>query len=74
MKSDKTERVLLKKSIPVLFFYMTSFIDQNDKLVFYPDIYGHDAALLGALQKTEDFADSLLFVSSQPTFQADAFK
>jgi murein L,D-transpeptidase YcbB/YkuD len=74
MKSKKTERVVLKKSIPVLFFYMTSFIDQNDKLVFYPDIYGHDAALLGALQKTEDFADSLLFVSSQPTFRADALK
>jgi murein L,D-transpeptidase YcbB/YkuD len=62
MKSDKTERVLLKKSIPVLFFYMTSFIDQDEKLVFYPDIYGHDAALTEALQKTEDVSDSLLFV------------
>jgi murein L,D-transpeptidase YcbB/YkuD len=63
MKSAKTERVVLKKSIPVLFFYMTSFFDQDDQIVFYPDIYGHDAVLLGALQKTEEFPDSLLFVS-----------
>lgn len=64
MKSDKTERVLLKKSIPVLFFYMTSFIDQEDKLVFYPDIYGHDTALTEALQKTQDVSDGLLFVNN----------
>jgi murein L,D-transpeptidase YcbB/YkuD len=63
MKSAKTERVVLKKSIPVLFFYMTSFFDQDDQIVFYPDIYGHDAVLLGALQKTEEFPDKLLFVS-----------
>lgn len=63
MKSAKTERVILKKSIPVLFFYMTSFFDQDDQIVFYPDIYGHDAVLLGALQKTEEFPDKLLFVS-----------
>ncbi len=74
MKSDKTERVVLKKSIPVLFFYMTSFIDQNDKLVFYPDIYGHDAALLGALQKTEDFSDSLLFVSRETNSRTESVK
>jgi len=64
MKSDKTERVLLKKSIPVLFFYMTSFIDHEDKLVFYPDIYGHDTALTEALQKTQDVSDGLLFVNN----------
>jgi L,D-transpeptidase YcbB len=63
MKSPKTERVILKKSIPVLFFYMTSFFDQNDQIVFYPDIYGHDAVLMGALQKSEEFPDKLLFVS-----------
>lgn len=75
MKSAKTERVILKKSIPVLFFYITSFIDQHDQLVFYPDIYGHDAVLLGALQKTEDLSDRLLFVSTQaPSSQAGAVK
>ncbi|NOT11452.1 MAG: L,D-transpeptidase family protein [Methylococcaceae bacterium] len=65
MTSDKTERIKLKKPIPVLFFYITSFFDQNDQLVFYPDIYGHDAVLMGALQKSEEFPDSLLFVKEQ---------
>jgi murein L,D-transpeptidase YcbB/YkuD len=65
MKAAKTERVVLKQPIPVLFFYMTSFVDAQGNLIFYPDIYGHDAVLLGALQKTEDLSDSLLFVSSQ---------
>jgi murein L,D-transpeptidase YcbB/YkuD len=71
MKSDKTERVLLKKPIPVLFFYMTSFIDQDDKVVFYPDIYGHDVALTEALQKTEDVSDSLLFVNNSESKTRD---
>lgn len=74
MKSPKTERVILKKPIPVLFFYTTSFIDQDDNLEFYPDIYGHDAVLLGALQKTEDLSDNLLFVSTRPPLQAAVVK
>ena len=65
MKSTKTERVILKKPIPVLFFYTTAYIDQKGSLEFYPDIYGHDAVLLGALQKKEDLSDRLLFVSSR---------
>ncbi|WP_174624289.1 L,D-transpeptidase family protein [Candidatus Methylobacter favarea] len=63
MKTPKTQRVVLKKSIPVLFFYTTSFFDQNNNLVFYPDIYGHDAVLLGALKKPEDVSDHSLFIS-----------
>lgn len=63
MKTPKTQRVILKKPIPVLFFYTTSFFDQNDNLVFYPDIYGHDAVLLGALKKPEDVSDQSLFIS-----------
>jgi len=63
MKSAKMQRVLLKKSIPVLFFYVTAFFDQQDQLVFYPDIYGHDAVLLDALKKPEDLADRSLFAS-----------
>jgi murein L,D-transpeptidase YcbB/YkuD len=74
MKSPKTERVILKKPIPVLFFYTTSFIDQDGNLEFYPDIYGHDAVLLGALQKTEDLSDNLLFVSTRPPLQAAVVK
>jgi L,D-transpeptidase YcbB len=74
MKSTKTERVILKKSIPVLFFYITSFVDQQDNLVFYPDIYGHDAVLMEALQKKEDLSDNSIFVSSQPPLEAKVTK
>jgi len=74
MNSSKTERVKLKKPIPVLFFYTTSFFDQHDNLEFYPDIYGHDAVLLGALQKTEDLSDNLLFVSTRTPLQSAVVK
>ena len=65
LNSPKTQRVILKKSIPVLFFYITSFFDDNNNLAFYPDIYGYDAILLGALRKPEDLSDQSLFVSAE---------
>lgn len=49
MTGDKTQRVRLKQSIPVLFFYSTSFVDQDNRLHFYRDIYGRDAELHKAL-------------------------
>lgn len=49
MSGDKTQRVRLKQSIPVLFFYSTSFVDHDNRLHFYRDIYGHDAELQRAL-------------------------
>jgi murein L,D-transpeptidase YcbB/YkuD len=63
LNNPKTQRVILKKSIPVLFFYTTAFFDQYDNLVFYPDIYGYDIILLEALRKPEDLSDKLIFVS-----------
>jgi murein L,D-transpeptidase YcbB/YkuD len=62
MQSTKTQRVTLKNPIPVLFFYTTSFFDQYDNLVFYPDIYGHDAVLQGVLDKSWDLSDRWLFI------------
>ncbi|TAK62095.1 L,D-transpeptidase family protein [Methylobacter sp.] len=62
MNTPKTQRVILKKPIPVLFFYITAFFDQNDNLEFYPDIYGHDAVLIGALSRPDDLSDQSLFV------------
>lgn len=64
MNTAKTQRVILKKPIPVLFFYTTAFFDQNDNLEFYPDIYGHDAALMEALSKPDDLPDQLLFIGT----------
>lgn len=54
MSGPKTRRVSLKKAIPVLFFYTTVYAGQDNKLRFYPDIYGYDAALHGALNKSEN--------------------
>ena len=51
MSGSKTQRVTLKKTVPVLFFYSTSFVDHTGQLRFYPDIYGQDAILQKALNK-----------------------
>lgn len=63
MKTAKTQRVILKHPIPVLFFYTTAFIDENGSLTFYPDIYGHDEILLEVLKKPQDLSDQSLFIS-----------
>ncbi len=61
MHSPKTQRVVLKKSIPVLFFYVTAYFDKNDHLIFYSDIYGHDTVLLTALKNPDDLSDQAIF-------------
>ncbi|OAI05634.1 hypothetical protein A1353_10690 [Methylomonas methanica] len=54
MAGPKTQRVTLRKSIPVLFFYTTVFVGLDDKPRFYPDIYGQDELLQTALSKAAD--------------------
>ncbi len=61
MEATKMQRVILKQTIPVLFFYVTAFFDQQNQLVFLPDIYGQDAILLDALQSSGDLDDRELF-------------
>jgi murein L,D-transpeptidase YcbB/YkuD len=74
LSTPKTQRVILKKPIPVLFFYITSFFDQNNNLVFYHDIYGYDGILLGALRKPEDLSDQPNLVSAPVTLAAPVIK
>ncbi|MGZ8941917.1 MAG: L,D-transpeptidase family protein [Methylobacter sp.] len=74
MSAPKTQRVILKKPIPVLFFYTTAFFDQFDNLEFYLDIYGHDAVLLEALSKPDDLSDQSLFISTNSTAPEAAAK
>jgi len=62
MQAQKMQRVVLNQPVPVLFFYTTAFFDQQNQLVFYPDIYGQDAILLEALKSEEDLDDQMLFV------------
>lgn len=70
MLSATTQRVDLQHPIPVLFFYTTAFVDQNNNLTFYPDIYGHDRVLINALKQTEDLSDEFIFATKQLDAQA----
>jgi L,D-transpeptidase YcbB len=65
MQSPKLKRVMLKNPIPVLFFYTTSFVEQNGAVAFYRDIYGHDTVLLEALKNALDLSDQLLFIGKK---------
>jgi murein L,D-transpeptidase YcbB/YkuD len=65
MNRSDNQRVDLQHPIPVLFFYTTTFVDQNNNLAFYPDIYGHDITLLEALKKPNDLPDQSIFMSKE---------
>ncbi len=64
MQNPANRRVDLEQPIPVLFFYTTAFVDQNNELTFYPDIYSHDQVLVQALEKNADLSDQAIFVST----------
>ncbi|MBS3963322.1 MAG: L,D-transpeptidase family protein [Methylomonas sp.] len=51
MSAAKTRHVALKRTVPVLFYYGTTFVDHENKLRFYPDVYGQDEQLKRALNK-----------------------
>ena len=67
MEGPKTRRVTLKKAIPVLFVYTTTFIDQENRVHFYLDIYNQDAALEKALGKVPALGNSSLLTSRPST-------
>jgi len=66
MNSGKNKRVTLNQPIQVMFFYVTAFINQDNELIFYPDIYGHDVTLQEALRTHVDVPDDRLFASPKP--------
>jgi L,D-transpeptidase YcbB len=53
MSAPKTRHVTLKRAVPVLFYYATTFVDHQNQLRFYPDIYGQDEQLKKALNKIQ---------------------
>ena len=53
MSAPKTRHVTLKRSVPVLFYYATTFVDHDNQLRFYPDVYGQDEQLKKALNKIQ---------------------
>jgi murein L,D-transpeptidase YcbB/YkuD len=67
MAGPKTQRVSLKRSIPVLFFYTTVFVDRDNKPRFYPDIYGYDGLLQSALNRSSTDKQQLVSKSAPPS-------
>jgi murein L,D-transpeptidase YcbB/YkuD len=53
MKRDEPLKVYLKDKLPVEIVYLTTWVNENDQLAIYPDIYGHDAQQKKQLE--EDF-------------------
>jgi murein L,D-transpeptidase YcbB/YkuD len=45
MNGKRPEQVNLRRKIPVLLFYSTAVVDVDGRVLFYDDIYGHDARL-----------------------------
>jgi len=52
MSASKTRHVALKRAIPVLFYYGTTFVDPENRLRFYPDIYGLDEQMRSVIKNT----------------------
>lgn len=53
MSAPKTRRVALKRAVPVLFYYGTTFVDHENQLRSYPDVYGLDEHLRNALNEIQ---------------------
>jgi len=51
MNGEKSVQVNLSSPIPVLILYATARVDEDGRVDFYDDIYGHDARLAQALAK-----------------------
>ncbi len=51
MQREKPRIVTLKTPIPVYIFYSTVLADENGRVMFYADIYGHDQILAEQLAK-----------------------
>jgi len=51
MNGEKSVQVNLSPPIPVLILYATARVDEDGRVDFYDDIYGHDARLAQALAK-----------------------
>jgi L,D-transpeptidase YcbB len=50
IRSQATKTVYLRQPIPVLLLYWTTMVGADDQVLFMPDVYGRDAAILENLQ------------------------
>jgi murein L,D-transpeptidase YcbB/YkuD len=47
--TGRTQTILLRRKVPVLFTYWTAAVDPDERVVFFEDVYERDAAELAAL-------------------------
>ncbi len=52
MHTGKPTSVNLSEPVPVLIFYTTAVVEPGGRILFLPDVYGHDRALQRALDAT----------------------
>jgi murein L,D-transpeptidase YcbB/YkuD len=49
----KEKAIKLKNRLPVYLYYFTASVDENEKLIFYNDIYGYDKKLIAEMAKQQ---------------------
>lgn len=54
IKSDKEQTVMVKDVVPVYITYNTAWVDENGKLNFRNDIYGHDKETIERMFKNQE--------------------
>jgi murein L,D-transpeptidase YcbB/YkuD len=52
--TGRTETVFLDEPVPVMLLYCTAEVDSQGRVSFFPDVYGRDAAVIGALAEPFD--------------------
>ncbi|MDO1450675.1 L,D-transpeptidase family protein [Rhodocytophaga aerolata] len=50
MHSDSPKRVRLPQPMPIQFMYLTAFVDEQGRINFRKDIYGHDSLQIEAIR------------------------
>jgi murein L,D-transpeptidase YcbB/YkuD len=51
MNGTRTQRVTIGRPVEVFILYATAVVGKDGTISFYPDLYGHDAALVNALER-----------------------
>ena len=50
----KEKPIKLNKRLPIFLYYFTAAVDENDKLIFYNDIYNKDRLILEQMQRIRE--------------------
>jgi murein L,D-transpeptidase YcbB/YkuD len=46
IEAGDTRRVMLQRPMPLFLFYWTAYVGSDERMIFYPDVYGWDGQLL----------------------------